>query len=130
MSNIPAELKYTTTHEWVRELPDGSVELGITDYAQQGLGDMVSVEVPKVGRHVASAESYALLESVKAASDLSSPIAGEVTAVNAELSNSPVLINTDPYGRGWIVRMRPTDTNQSQLLSAAEYAQQLQTEGG
>jgi glycine cleavage system H protein len=128
MTNIPPDLKYSKTHEWLRSLPDGSIEVGITDHAQEALGDLISVEVPKLGRRVVEGEAYAVVESVKTASDIHSPIAGVVTAANALLANSPDLINTDPYGAGWIVRMRPGEAAASHLLSAAEYAMQLATE--
>jgi glycine cleavage system H protein len=125
MTNIPPDLK---THEWLRSLPDGSIEVGITDHAQEALGDLISVEVPELGRRVVEGEAYAVVESVKTASDIHSPIAGVVTAANALLANSPDLINTDPYGAGWIVRMRPGETTASRLLSAAEYAMELATQ--
>jgi glycine cleavage system H protein len=128
MTNIPPDLKYSKTHEWLRSLADGSIEVGITDHAQEALGDLISVEVPKLGRRVVEGEAYAVVESVKTASDIHSPIAGVVTAANALLANSPDLINTDPYGAGWIVRMRPGETTASQLLSAAEYAMELATD--
>jgi glycine cleavage system H protein len=128
MINIPPDLKYGKTHEWLRSLPDGSIEVGITDHAQEALGDLISVEVPKLGRRVVEGEAYAVVESVKTASDIHSPISGVVTAANALLANSPDLINTDPYGAGWIVRMRPGETTASHLLSAAEYAMELATE--
>jgi glycine cleavage system H protein len=128
MTNIPPDLKYSKTHEWLRSLPDGSIEVGITDHAQEALGDLISVEVPKLGRRVVEGEAYAVVESVKTASDIHSPIAGVVTAANALLANSPDLINTDPYGAGWIVRMRPGETTASRLLSAAEYAMELATQ--
>jgi glycine cleavage system H protein len=128
MTDIPPDLKYSKTHEWLRSLPDGSIEVGITDHAQEALGDLISVEVPKLGRRVVEGEAYAVVESVKTASDIHSPIAGVVTAANALLANSPDLINTDPYGAGWIVRMRPGETTASYLLSAAEYAMELATE--
>jgi glycine cleavage system H protein len=128
MTDIAPDLKYSKTHEWLRSLPDGSIEVGITDHAQEALGDLISVEVPKLGRRVVEGEAYAVVESVKTASDIHSPIAGVVTAANALLANSPDLINTDPYGAGWIVRMRPGETTASYLLSAAEYAMELATE--
>jgi glycine cleavage system H protein len=128
MTNIPPDLKYSKTHEWLRSLPDGSVEVGVTDHAQEALGDLISVDLPELGRRVVETEPYAVVESVKTASDIHSPIAGVVTAVNTQLADSPDLINTDPYGAGWIVRMRPGETTATHLLSAAEYAKQLATE--
>src|SRR6187402_2341683 len=107
MSQIPADLRYTKSHEWLRTLPDGSVEIGITDHAQQALGDLVFVEVPEAGRRLAAGDACAVVESVKAASDVYSPIAGEVTTGNAKLATEPELINRDPYGDGWIMRLKP-----------------------
>jgi len=104
MSKLPEDLKYTKSHEWVRTLPDGTLEIGITDHAQHALGDLVFVEVPEAGRSVQAGEACAVVESVKAASDVYSPIAGEVTEVNAALANTPELINQDPFGAGWIAR--------------------------
>jgi glycine cleavage system H protein len=131
MSSIPDDLKYTKTHEWVRVLPGGMVEVGITDHAQDALGDLVFVEAPEPGRRVAAGESYGVAESVKAVSDLYSPVTGEVTAVNAELASAPERINQDPYGAGWIARIRPDDAaSVSDLLSAADYGQLLESEGG
>ncbi len=131
MSSIPDDLKFTKTHEWVRVLPGGEVEVGITDYAQDALGDLVFLEAPEPGRRVAAGESYGVAESVKAASDLYSPVAGEVTAVNTELASTPERINQDAYGAGWIARIRPDDAaTVSELLSAADYRRLLQSEGG
>ncbi len=131
MSSIPDDLKYTKTHEWVRPLPDGGVEVGITDHAQHALGDLVFVEAPEPGRRVAAGEAYGVVESVKAASDLFSPVAGEITAANAELASAPERINRDPYGAGWIVRIRPDRApSASGLLSAADYRKLLEDEGG
>ena len=107
MSNIPSELRYTKSHEWVRTLPDGSVEIGITDHAQHSLGDMVFVEVPEAGRQLATGDACAVVESVKAASDVYSPLGGAVLAGNPALATQPELINSDPYGQGWILRLKP-----------------------
>jgi glycine cleavage system H protein len=120
MSNIPADLQYARTHEWLRQLSDGNVEIGISDHAQAALGDLVFVQLPDVGRSVSAAEACAVVESVKAASDLYAPVAGSVVAVNDALSKEPELINQDPYGRGWIMRLKP-GAAPSGLLSAAEY---------
>ena len=123
MSNVPADRKYARSHEWVRELADGTVELGISDHAQQALGDLVFVEVPETGRDLAAGDACAVVESVKAASDVYSPRAGVVTAVNEQLGSAPELINQDPYGAGWIMRIKPAAPRvQSDLLSAADYA--------
>jgi glycine cleavage system H protein len=129
MSQVPTDLKYTKSHEWVRMLADGSVEIGITDHAQQALGDLVFVEVPEKGRVLASGEACAVVESVKAASDVYCPLAGEVTAGNAELATQPELINQDAFGRGWLLRLKPAGAAQAALLSAAEYAELLRAEG-
>jgi glycine cleavage system H protein len=130
MSNVPADLKYTRTHEWVRTLQDGTVEIGITDHAQHSLGDLVFVEVPESGRQVGAGEPCAVVESVKAASDVYSPVAGEVTAGNAELATTPELINQDPFGKGWMMRMKPANTALlSELMSPTEYEALLKAEG-
>jgi len=130
MSNVPSDLQYTKTHEWVRALPDGTVEIGITDHAQHALGDLVFVEVPEAGRKVTLGEACAVVESVKAASDVYSPIAGEVTSGNPLLSAEPEAINTDPYVKGWLMRLRPAQgAATAELLSPAEYQTLLQTEG-
>jgi glycine cleavage system H protein len=107
MSMTPADLRYTKSHEWLRTLPDGSIEIGITDHAQQTLGDLVFVEVPEAGRVLAAGDACAVVESVKAASDVYSPIAGEVTAGNELLATQPELVNRDPFGQGWILRIMP-----------------------
>jgi len=130
MSNIPADLKYTRTHEWVRDLKDGTLEIGITDHAQQALGDLVFVEVPQAGRHLGVGEPCAVVESVKAASDVYSPVAGEVTAGNPELAGTPELINQDAFGAGWIMRVKPVNPAVlAELMSPAEYDALLKTEG-
>ena len=128
MTNVPADLKYTKSHEWVRSLADGTFEIGITDHAQHELGDLVFVEVPEVGRILAPGEAFAVVESVKAASDVYSPIAGEVTAGNPELAKTPELVNEDAFGRGWLLRLRPAGTASGAFLSAAEYEDMLRTE--
>ena len=130
MSDIPADLRYTKTHEWVRSLPDGLVEVGITDHAQHALGDLVFVEVPEAGRKLGAREPLAVVESVKAASDVYAPIAGEVTAVNSGLASEPERINHEPYAAGWIARLRPSDASAlASLLSAADYGKLLEAEG-
>jgi len=130
MSKIPADLKYAQTHEWVRTLPDGVVEIGITDHAQQALGDLVFVEAPEPGRRVGAHEPFAVVESVKAASDIYSPVAGEVVAANAELASAPERINQEPYGAGWIARIRPDDpASLADLLAPADYGKLLEAEG-
>ena len=123
MSNVPADLKYARSHEWLRELADGVVEMGISDHAQQALGDLVFVEVPAVGRTLQQGEACAVVESVKAASDVYAPIAGTVVAVNEALAQSPELINQDPYGGGWILRLKLGPVSAApDLLDAEAYA--------
>ncbi|MGA7799833.1 MAG: glycine cleavage system protein GcvH [Gammaproteobacteria bacterium] len=107
MSDLPADLKYTKTHEWLRAESDGSVTVGITEHAQDQLGDMVYVELPDTGRSVAVDEACAVVESVKAASDVYAPIAGEIVAVNEALADSPEKVNQAPYGDGWLLRIQP-----------------------
>ena len=121
MSSYPADLRYTKSHEWLRTLPDGTIEIGITDHAQQALGDLVFVEVPEAGRRLAAGDACAVVESVKAASDVYSPIAGEVTSGNPKLATEPELINRDPYGEGWIMRLKPTGGAASETLDAKAY---------
>src|SRR6202050_1779138 len=108
MSRIRAELKYTRSHEWLKPMPDGVIEIGLSDHAQQPLGDLVFVELPEVGRSLGVGEACAVVESVQAASDIYAPVAATVVAVNVQLAESPELINQDPYGRGWILRLKPT----------------------
>ncbi|MFZ1828737.1 MAG: glycine cleavage system protein GcvH [Candidatus Competibacteraceae bacterium] len=119
-SNIPIELRYAETHEWVRPQEDGVVTVGITDHAQHLLGDLVFVELPEVGRVVAAAEGCAVVESVKAASDVYSPVDGVIVEVNELLADNPELINEDPYGEGWILRIK-TSAALDDLLDAAAY---------
>ena len=132
MSNVPQELRYTKSHEWVRTLPDGTVEIGITDHAQQALGDLVFVEVPEAGRTVQPGEACAVVESVKAASDVYAPLGGEITAGNPELAAAPETVNADAYGKGWLLRLRPAPgaLAAAGLLSAADYEKVLTAEGG
>jgi glycine cleavage system H protein len=130
MSTVPADLKYTRTHEWVRDLKDGTVEIGITDHAQHSLGDLVFVEVPESGRTVGVGEPVAVVESVKAASDVYSPLAGEVTAGNPQLGSAPELINQDPFGAGWLMRLKPANGAMlAELMSPGEYEAVLKAEG-
>ncbi|MGQ0530017.1 MAG: glycine cleavage system protein GcvH [Panacagrimonas sp.] len=122
MSNTPSDLKYAKSHEWVRREADGSLTIGITDHAQNALGDLVFVEVPKVGRKLGANESCAVVESVKAASDVYAPVAGEVIASNPALADAPEILNTDPYGAGWMWKMKPTNAaDVDALLDAAGY---------
>ena len=128
MSNIPAELKYVASHEWVRVEADGTLTIGITDHAQGALGDLVFVEVPKVGRKRAANEACAVVESVKAASDVYAPVAGEVSAINEALASTPELLNSDPYQAGWMWKLKPANpADVAALLDAAGYAKVLET---
>jgi len=120
MSNIPSELKYATSHEWVRNDGDGIVTVGITEHAQDLLGDMVFVELPEVGETISTGDDVAVAESVKAASDIYAPISGEVIAVNEELENSPELINSDAYGDGWLFKVKVEDMSELENLLDAE----------
>jgi glycine cleavage system H protein len=127
MSNIPAELKYTRTHEWLRPEDDGTCTVGISDHAQDALGDLVFVEAPETGTAVSVGDACAVVESVKAASDVYSPIEGEVVEGNAELADRPELVNQDPYGEGWIMRIRPAaEAETSALLDANAYSATLE----
>lgn len=124
MSEIPADLRYTREHEWVRTEADGTVVMGISDHAQAQLGELVYVELPEVGRTVDAGAALAVVESTKAASDVYAPLAGSVVAVNAALGGSPELVNSSPYGDGWLVRLRPADpAGPGALLDAAAYAE-------
>lgn len=126
--NIPKELKYTKTHEWVRAEPDGTVSVGITHHAQDLLGDMVYVENPAVGRRVAAGEECAVVESVKAASDVYAPVAGEIVAVNEDVAASPEKINQDPYG-AWMFRVKPDNpADLAGLLDASAYQAVVESE--
>jgi glycine cleavage system H protein len=118
--NIPTNLKYNESHEWLRDNGDGTVTIGITEYAQDALGDVVFVELPKIGRILALKETFGVVESVKAASDLYSPVSGEVLEVNETLNSSPETINTSPYEHGWIMKVKVSDVGD--LLDAAGYA--------
>lgn len=120
MSNIPTDLRYTKSHEWVRQTKAGAVEIGITDHAQEALGDLVFVETPAQGRALQVGEACAVVESVKAASDVYSPLSGTVTASNAALADKPELLNQDPYGEGWLFRLE-TSADTSALMNAAAY---------
>ena len=119
MSELPGDLRYTSEHEWLRQEEDGTVTIGITDHAQSALGDLVYVELPEVGQDVDAAGEMAVVESVKAASDVYAPISGKVVAVNEDLSDDPEKINADPYGDGWIVRMQPSGDGET--MSPDEY---------
>ncbi len=121
MSELPGDLLYTNEHEWLRREDDGSVTIGITDHAQSALGDLVYVELPEVGQDLDSGGDMAVVESVKAASDVFAPITGNVVAVNEELSDDPEKINSDPYGDGWIVRLQPGAGDDGDLMTPVAY---------
>nr|VFJ93060.1 MAG: glycine cleavage system H protein [Candidatus Kentron sp. LFY]VFJ94591.1 MAG: glycine cleavage system H protein [Candidatus Kentron sp. LFY] len=124
MTNVPEQLRYAKTHIWVRDEEDGSLTIGITDHAQELLGDLVYVELPTLGQTVKADGEIAVVESVKAASDVYSPVTGEVIDVNGALSDTPELINTDTYGEGWIMRIRPLEPiPDGVLLEASAYAE-------
>ncbi|MGH7057313.1 MAG: glycine cleavage system protein GcvH [Acetobacteraceae bacterium] len=130
MSDIPADLHYTETHEWLRELEDGTLELGLTQHAQEALGDLVYVELPESGAEVSAGEGCAVVESTKAASDVYSPVDGEVAEINEALAESPELVNQDPYGEGWLIRIRAAESGlPSNLMDAEGYAAQIESEG-
>ena len=129
MSNIPSDLRYTKSHEWLRRQQDGTVEIGISDHAQSALGDLVFVEVPEAGRAVRAGEACAVVESVKAASDVYSPVSGKVIAGNAALASQPELLNQDPYGAGWLFRVQTNSPlDEAALMSAADYGKYLADE--
>jgi glycine cleavage system H protein len=126
MSEMPGDLQYTKDHEWLRREEDGSVTIGITDHAQASLGDLVYVELPEVGADLDAEGEMAVVESVKAASDVYAPISGNVLAVNEELADDPEKINSDPYGDGWIVKLKPEgDIDESGLMSPDDYQAML-----
>jgi glycine cleavage system H protein len=120
---IPTNLKYNESHEWILDNRDGTVTIGISEYAQDALGDVVFVELPKVGRVLKAKETFGVVESVKAASDLYSPVSGEVIEVNKNLESAPETINESPYENGWVMKLKISDTGEmNNLLDAAGYA--------
>ncbi|TVQ88583.1 MAG: glycine cleavage system protein GcvH [Chromatiaceae bacterium] len=126
MSNVPTDLRYTKSHEWIRDDGDGTATVGITDHAQDALGDLVFVELPAIGQRLGVNDACAVVESVKAASDIYAPVAGEVIAVNGSLESQPELINSDAYGEGWMFQLRlDTDADLQALLDADGYTQAL-----
>lgn len=126
MSNIPSELKYVASHEWLQKGDDGIITVGITDHAQNALGDVVFVELPEVGTVVEADQEIAVVESVKAASDVYAPIGGEIVEINDELVDSPELANEDPYGKGWFFKIKPANpADYDSLMSADEYEKSL-----
>ena len=129
MSNIPVDLKYTKSHEWVRMNDDGTVTVGISDNAQDQLGDMVFIEVPEVGQSVTAEEACAVVESVKAASDVYAPVSGEIVEANESLADTPETVNQDAYGAGWIFRIQPSDASElDALMDADAYGEFLAAE--
>jgi len=124
MSNVPADLKYTKEHEWAK-IEGGQARIGITAYAQEQLGDVVFVELPKVGAKVSGAKTFGVVESVKAVSDLYAPLSGEVVEVNGELTKKPETVNTDPYGQGWMIVVKLSNPAEADGLLSAEAYQQL-----
>ena len=129
MSNVPAGLRYAKSHEWLKLAGDGTATIGISDYAQNSLGDITYVQLPKVGAVLKAGEVLGTVESVKAASDLYAPVGGEVLETNAALAGSPELLNSDPFGQGWMLRVRLSDRGQLDgLLDAAAY-EKLTAEG-
>ena len=129
MANVPADLKYTREHEWAKQ-EGNRVRVGITAFAQEQLGDVVFVELPKVGARVRAQQTFGVVESVKAVSDLFAPVSGEVAEINAELAQKPETVNQEPYGRGWMIVVTPADAKEwDQLLTAAQYEQFI-AEGG
>ena len=127
MSNVPADLKYASSHEWVRSEGNGVYTVGITEHAQELLGDMVFVDLPEVGREVTAGEDCAVAESVKAASDIYSPISGEIVAVNGELEGSPELVNSEPYGTGFLFQIKASDESElAKLLDAEAYSASIE----
>jgi glycine cleavage system H protein len=131
MSSIPGNLKYLDSHEWARVESDGTVTIGISDHAQGALGDLVFVEVPEVGRALTKGGAAAVVESVKAASDVYSPVSGEVIANNSEaLSATPELVNSDPYGQGWLFKVKPSNSGDlASLLDAKSYEKVVEEAG-
>ncbi|MCG6886523.1 MAG: glycine cleavage system protein GcvH [Proteobacteria bacterium] len=125
MSNIPQELRFTKSHEWIRREEDDTLTIGITDHAQALLGDLVFVDIPEVGEECAVGDDVAVVESVKAASDVYAPITGEIAAVNEKLADTPELLNQDPYGDGWIFKIKPADENDYDGLMDADAYQEI-----
>lgn len=126
MSEIPEELRYLSSHEWARKNMDGTITVGITEHAQDSLGDVVFVELPEVGAHIGAREECAVVESVKAASDIYSPVSGEILEVNETLDDEPELINSSPYADGWMFRINPDDDIElDDTLDAEGYAAEI-----
>ncbi|WP_100622615.1 glycine cleavage system protein GcvH [Candidatus Coxiella mudrowiae] len=129
MAEFPAELRYSKSHEWVRKESDGTFTVGVTDHAQEQLGDLVFLELPDVDSQVDASDEVAVVESVKTAADVYSPLTGEVVEVNEALQTDPALVNRDPYGDGWLYRIRPDDESElDELLNAPDYEALIQEE--
>ncbi|MBE0402945.1 glycine cleavage system protein GcvH [Halomonas citrativorans] len=128
MSNLPANLRYAKSHEWVLDHQDGTVSVGISDHAQEALGDVVFVELPEVGQTLTQGKEFGVIESVKAASDLYAPVSGEVIEINDALEDSPESVNDAPYEGGWLMKVRLTDQNLDGLLDADAYQATLSTD--
>ena len=129
MSNTPDELRYASTHEWVQENDDGSVTVGITDHAQSELGDLVFVELPELSTTVVAEDACAVVESVKAASDIYAPMSGDIIAINEAVVEDPEKVNTDPYGDGWLFKLQPESLeHMKDLMSAEEYEEMVAEE--
>lgn len=127
MSNVPTELKYTASHEWVRAESEGVYSVGITEHAQELLGDMVFIDLPEVGASFDAGDDCAVAESVKAASDIYAPISGEIVSINDELEGAPELVNSAPYSEGWLFRIKASDESQiADLLDAAAYESSIE----
>jgi glycine cleavage system H protein len=127
MSSVPKTLKYSKTHEWIRQ-DDEVLTIGITDHAQTMLGDLVYVELPELEGNFEAGQECAVVESVKAAADIYCPVSGEIVEINEQLLETPQLINEDPYGKGWLVRIKPFDMKNNELLSADEYSKVVASE--
>jgi glycine cleavage system H protein len=126
MSNVPANLRYAKSHEWLRPEADGTATIGITDYAQAALGDITYVQLPKVGATLKAGETFGVVESVKAASDLYAPVAGTVVAVNSTLDSAPETLNTAPYDGAWMMKIKPANpADANALLDAAAYEKSI-----
>jgi len=127
MSDIPTDLRYMSSHEWIRVESDGTAYVGISDHAQHAMGDLVYVELPEVGDTINAGDEVGVVESVKAASDIFSPVTGEIIAINEALNDNPEQVNSDPYGDGWLYRIKLADPEELEdLMSAEEYAEQLE----
>lgn len=127
MSDVPQDLKYTKSHEWIRTIDDSIIEVGITEHAQELMGDMVFIELPEVGDTVSAGNDCAVVESVKAASDVYAPVDGELIAINEDLADQPELVNQEPFSGGWLFRIK-TDSDDSDLLDPAAYQELVDSE--